>query len=151
MLTDLVPSAVDLSAAFWAPTLSPQNLYPLYFRTMHETVDAAQRNAVRDRPAPVRTLRFSSGCDKDPRTYSLPSSAEVACVAAGEGPLPEHFVSVYERSDTGSVGTTHKLSYLSEHIDPLVYSLMHVDSTLGYSTALHIPLQSRDTVIAFGR
>ena len=151
MLTELVPSAVDISSPFSDPPLTPRNPYPGYFRTMHETVTAANQHQTRgNTTAPLHTLRFSGGSDKDPRTYSLPSSAEVACVVTGEGPLPEHFVSVYERSDTDSVGSTHQLSYLSEHIDPLVYPLVHVDGILGYSTALHVPIPA-DTAVSFGR
>ena len=147
MLSEPVPSAVDISDPYVIPPLTPRNPYPAHFRTMHETVLAAQQRASRDGVAvPVHSLRFSGGVDRDPRTYSLPSSAEVACVVSGEGPLPKHFVSVYERADEDAVGTTHQLSSLSEHVDPLVYPLIHVDGTLGYSTALCVSMPAGDKV-----
>ena len=151
MLTELLPSAVNISSPFSDPPLTPRNPYPSYFRTMHETVTEANQYQSRgSTTVPLHTLRFSGGSDKDPRTYSLPSSAEVACVVTGEGRLPDHFVSVYERSDTDSFSSTHQLSYLSEHIDPLVYPLVHVDGTLGYSTALHVSIPE-NTPVSFGR
>ena len=57
-------------------------------------------------------------------------------MVVGEGTLPEHFVSVYDRSSTQEHSGIHKLSYLSEHVDPLTYPLIHVDGGLGYSCAL---------------
>ena len=112
MLTELVP-VVDPAVPFAAPSLASRNPYPAHFRFMHDTALAAQQCVSQDGASlPVHTLRVSRGIDKDPRTYSLPSSAEVACVVSGEGPLPKHFVSVYERADDDddAVGTTHRLS-----------------------------------------
>ena len=106
---------------------------------MHEIIHAAR--AVADEngsPAPLHALRFSGGVEKDPRRYNAPTSAEIACTVVGEGPLPRHFISVYERADEGS-GSTHELSYLSEHVDPLTYPLIHTNGDLGYSNALHAP------------
>ena len=60
----------------------------------------------------------------------------MSCAVVGDGPLPEHFITVYERADETMGGATHALSPLSEHVDPLTYPLLHVDGTLGYSTAL---------------
>ena len=152
MLTELVPSVLDPLQPSSEIHLHPRNPYPSFFRSMHETITAAHECKSPDRAdAAIHTLRFCGGSDKDPRTYSLPSSAEVACCVVGEGPLPKHFISVYERSDDGSVGTTHQLSYLSEHVDPLAYPLVHVDGTLGYSTALHVPIPSTTGEVLFGR
>ena len=86
----------------------------------------------------IHALRFAGGEDKNPKTYNRPSSAEVSCTVVGDGPLPRHFISVYERSDAGA-GSTHELSYLSEHVDPLTYPLVHLYGTLGYSHALRAP------------
>ena len=86
----------------------------------------------------MHALRFAGGTDSDPRTYNRPSSAEVSCVVVGEGTLPEHFISVYERHSPEHMSESglHKLSYVSEHVDPLTYPLIHVDGALGYSCAL---------------
>ena len=81
-------------------------------------------------------MRFAGGVDKDPRTYNSPSSAETSCVVVGEGPLPQHYISVFERSEQGADGAVHTLSPLSEHVDPLTYPLLHVAATLGHSIAL---------------
>eukprot|EP00973_Karenia_brevis_P017587 2412896-Karenia_brevis.AAC.1 len=86
----------------------------------------------------LHALRFAGGVDSNPRTYNTPTSAEVSCVVVGEGPLPLHFITIYEKSTEGSSGTTHELSYLSEHVDPLTYALLHVSGTKGYSTALQV-------------
>ena len=113
--------------------LSPRNPYPAYFCDMHTLIQTHRRaNASSTKK---HALRFAGGQDKNPRTYNKPSSAEVSCTVVGEGPLPRHFISVYERADDG-VGSTHELSYLSEHVDPLTYPLVHVYGTLGYSHAL---------------
>ena len=64
----------------------------------------------------VAALLFAGGEDKNPRTYNRPTSAEVACVVVGEGPLPKHFISIYERPTLEGIGTTHELSILSEHV-----------------------------------
>ena len=98
------------------------------------TLIQAQRTA-RPTSNRIHALRFAGGEDQNPKTYNRPSSAEVSCTVAGEGPLPKHFISVYERSDDGG-GSTHELSYLSEHVDPLTYPLIHVYRTAGYSHAL---------------
>ena len=114
----------------------PRNPYPAHFLRMHEIVHEAQRHAANSgMPAPLHALRFSGGVVKDARTYNTPTAAEVSCTVVGEGPLPKHFISVYERSDDNK-GSTHELSYLSEHVDPLTYPLLHVHGDLGYSHAL---------------
>ena len=91
--------------------------------------------------APSHALRFSGGVTKDPRTYNTLSAAEVSCSVVGDGPLPRHFISVYEKVDTGC-GSTHELSYLSEHVDPLTYPLIHFEGDLGYSHALQATSKS---------
>ena len=55
---------------------------------------------------PFHALRFAGGVDKYPRTYNKPTSAEVSCVVVGNGPLPEHFVSVYERRSDSKTAKT---------------------------------------------
>ena len=119
------------------PFSAPRNPYPAHFLRMHEMVKAsATSRQPDDQKPPVHALRFSGGITKDPRVYNRPSAAEVSCTVIGEGPLPPHFISIYERSDTGC-GHTHELSYLSEHVDPLTYPVIHVQGDLGYSNALH--------------
>lgn len=113
--------------------IAPRNPYPAYFHNMHDLVQLHRQTYPLS--GKVHALRLSGGKDKDPRTYNKPSSCEVSCTVVGEGPLPRHFISVYERSDS-DCGSTHELSYLSEHVDPLTYPLIHVHGTLGYSNAL---------------
>ena len=128
------------------PTFArPRNPYPAHFLAMHEIIQAAQTHACNAASAPPRhALRLSGGVEKDPRRYNAPSSAEIACTVVGEGPLPPHFISVYDRADDGS-GSTHQLSYLSEHVDPLTYPLIHTHGDLGYSNALHSTVLAADT------
>ena len=127
----------------------PRNPYPSHFLRMHELVQASLRDSVGDALASgtQHVLRFSGGTEKDPRRYNAPSAAEVSCGIVGDGPLPPHFISVYERADDGA-GSTHELSYLSEHVDPLTYPIIHFEGDLGYSHALHArgiaPVDSTD-------
>ena len=116
--------------------VAPRNPYPAHFLNMHAMIQAHRTR----HPSSTRihALRLAGGEDKNPKTYNRPTSAEVSCTVVGEGPLPRHFISVYERSDDGS-GSTHELSYLSEHVDPLTYPLIHVYGTAGYSHALRAP------------
>ena len=118
-----------------AQTVAPRNPYPAHFQNMHDMIQA--NRVEHPTTAKIHALRFAGGEDKNPKTYSRPSSAEVSCTVVGEGPLPRHFISVYERTDCGH-GTTHELSYLSEHVDPLTYPLVHVYGSLGYSNALRV-------------
>ena len=113
--------------------VAPRNPYPAHFLNMHNLISS--HRATHADSLRIHALRFAGGEQKDPRTYNKPSAAEVSCTVVGEGPLPRHFVSIYERADSGS-GSTHSLSYLSEHVDPLTYPLVHVYGTLGYSRAL---------------
>lgn len=110
----------------------PRNPYPDHLLSMHMVIQNQKRKGGGTQP--MHTLRSAGAVDKDPRTYNKPTSAEISCAVVGDGPLPEHFISIYERADDG--GSTHTLSPLSEHVDPLAYPLLHVDGTLGYSTAL---------------
>ena len=108
--------------------------YPQYLLNMHTLVTSHMQDHT-DNP-PLHALRFSGALDKDPRTYNAPASAEVSCAVVGDGSLPDHFISIYERAGDTGAGATHSLSPLSEHVDPLTYPLLHVQGTLGYSTAL---------------
>ena len=83
-------------------------------------------------------LRFAGARCPDPRIYNHPASAEVACAVVGEGPLPAHYIFVFEHPDEDCEGRTHELSSLSEYVDPLTYPLIHICGTLGYSTALRV-------------
>eukprot|EP00973_Karenia_brevis_P073502 10213268-Karenia_brevis.AAC.1 len=104
---------------------------------MHEKIREVEKQTWKpEQPVPRHVMRLAGGTDKDPRTYNLPASAEISCVVVGQGPFPSNFISVYERKDEDARGSTHEISYLSEHVDPLTYPLLHVDGTLGYSTAL---------------
>ena len=117
-----------LESASIVPSAAARNPYPFHFRNMYDMVcgsDRREGSALES--GPIHVLRFAGGQDRDPRTYSAPSSAEISCAIVGEGCLPKHFISVYERSDDASYGTTHELSPLSEHVDPLTYPLIHVD------------------------
>ena len=122
----------------------PRNPFPGHFMNMHEKITAHRNNCKKkDRDQSVHVLRFSGAKDKNPKTYNAPSSAEVSCVVVGEGPLPKHFISVYERP-TMTDGCVHNLSPMSEHVDPLTYPLIHVMGTLGHSTALRSRANSED-------
>ena len=135
--TNIFPGALLRDIAQTVPFLWPRNPYPAYFLRMHEMVQQASLDAERaGRSIPSHALRFSGGVAKDPRTYNKPSAAEVSCTVVGNGPLPPHFISVYERAAEG-YGSTHELSYLSEHVDPLTYPIVHFQGDLGYSHALH--------------
>ena len=61
-----------------------------------------------------------------PITYNLLTSAEISCMVIGEGPLPKHFISIYDRADVDDAGDSHALSPLSEFVDLLVYPMVHV-------------------------
>ena len=103
--------------------VAPRNPYPSHFLNMHNLIQT--HRATNQDSHRLHALRFAGGEHNDPRTYNKPSAAEVSCTVVGEGPLPRHFVSIYEPADSGG-GSTHSLSYLSEHVDPLTYPLVHV-------------------------
>ena len=74
---------------------------------MHEKITAHRKNRKdEDRDQSVHVLRFSGAKDQNPKTYNAPSSAEVSCVVVGEGPLPKHFISVYERPTMTSTSSS---------------------------------------------
>ena len=112
-----------------------RNPYPGYFLNMHETIAAAQPS-IAEHSQPIHTLRFAGGVDSNPKMYNSPGSSEASCVMVGEGPLPPHYTSVFDRSSEDREGSIHTLLALSEHVDPLTYPLLHVAGTLGHSTAL---------------
>ena len=58
-------------------------------------------------PLPVHALRFAGGVDEYPRAYNKPLAVRVACAVVGEGPLPKHFVTIYERTGLDMVVSTH--------------------------------------------
>jgi len=113
------------------------NTYPRHFQHMHDVVLAREEEArARGDPPPVVAMRFAGGVEKNPKVYSTPSAAEVSVVVVGDGLPPEHYISVYSRHNEGDVGDTHRLTFLSEHVDPLTYPLVHVHGELGHSAAL---------------
>ncbi len=83
-----------------ARELIPRNPYPGHFRNMHEIVSKQPPGTVA-----VHALRFAGGSEGHPRLYNSPSAVEMACVVVGEGPLPQHYVSIFERPDEGFQGT----------------------------------------------
>lgn len=118
MLTESIPIDPDLANPFESQAYAPRNPYPAHFANMYACILQNQRNAAETGcESKKHVLRFAGGVDKDPRTYAAPTSAEVSCAVVGEGPLPPHFISVYEKSDDLAKGTTHELSALSEHVD----------------------------------
>jgi len=119
----------------------PRNPYPQHFRQLHEQVCEEELRAESRGEAPRQhVLRLSCANVPDPRRYNKPSSREVAVVYVGSGPPPGNFVNIYPRRsnvvDGGREGSVQRLSYLSEHTDPLTYPLLHVAGTLGWSTTL---------------
>jgi len=123
-------------------SLLPRNPYPAHYRSLHERVCAEETEASQRGEAPrQQVLRMTCASVPDPRRYNKPSSREVAVVFVGAGALPDKFVHIYprrtSRSPTGEdAGDLQRLSYLSEHTDPLTYPLVHVAGTLGWSTNL---------------
>jgi hypothetical protein len=104
---------------------------------MHDVVQAHEEEArVHGAPRPIVAMRFAGGVEKNPKRYAAPSAAEVSVVVVGDALPPEHYVNVYSHHDEGDVGDTHALNFMSEHVDPLTYPLVHVRGELGHSTAL---------------
>ena len=56
-------------------------------------------------------------------------------VSRGEGPLPPHYVSACQKASTPTGPCVREISSLFERVDPLAYPSIHVEGTLGYSTA----------------
>ena len=118
MLTESVLVDPDPASPFESPRYAPRNPYPAHFANMYTCILQNQTSAAANGCVPkTHVLRFAGGVDKDPRTYAAPTSAEVSCAVVGEGPLPPHFISVYEKTDVPGAGSTHELSALSEHVD----------------------------------
>ncbi|CAK0844944.1 unnamed protein product [Prorocentrum cordatum] len=61
---------------------------------------------------------------------------KVSRVVVGEGALSEQLASVCDINILREHSVIHKISYLSEHVDPLAYLPIHVDGRLGYSCGL---------------
>ncbi len=71
------------------------NLYPRHFKHMHDVVVVREEEArARGEPRPVVAMRFAGGVEKNPRTYSAPSAAEVSMVVVGDALPPAHYVTV---------------------------------------------------------
>lgn len=113
------------------------NPYPQHFRQFRDVLrDREIYASTHNLPPPVGQLCFKGGEECDPRRYNEARADEIAIVFAGDNPPSRHYVSVFSRCESGSGAGLHELSYLSEHVDPLTYPLIHVFGTLGYSTAL---------------
>jgi len=104
------------------------NPYARSFMYMHELLQHGGA-------ARVLNFKFQTGASPDPRRYNTPRAADVAVIYEGDAPPTNRVVTVFPRS-TGGHMQTHKLSDLSDHVDPMTYPVLFPDGQPGWHPQL---------------
>ena len=80
-------------------------------------------------------FQFQTGTTADPRRYNAPSVSEVAAIYDGEAPPTNRGIMVYPQPSAGG-GFTHRVNFLSDHLDPRAYPLLFPDGQRGWCPKL---------------
>ena len=120
------------------------NPYAYTYRQMSEIeLEEQKKSVIEGRPMINVHMEFKRNVHDDPRRYNVPKIGEIAVVFTGEDGMPPTDIDFKVFPKIPDKFSLTKLNFLSQHIDPMTYPLIHWYGEPGWRPGMQHELEFR--------